>query len=85
MRVGRMTMTFRSEEVAVPKYCRGEDHYRTDLTEEDVRQIRALVELRDYHRQQALALSYDRIGEKFDLTGNHVRKIHLRLLCRHVP
>jgi len=58
---------------------RGTRHSWYDLSEDDVKLIRQLTALREYHRAESAKLSFRRIAEKFDTTQYIVRNIaHLR-------
>lgn len=54
---------------------RGERHYMTTLTEDDVRLIRALAAERKRLLDEAALLSDKRIAEKFEIHPNTVWKI----------
>lgn len=54
------------------KVKRGMDLPQSRLTDEDVRLIRALVEERERHREEAAKLTNAKLAEKF---GVHVRTI----------
>lgn len=64
---------------------RGEYHYRSSLTNDDVRLIRALVAERQRLLSEAAKLSNRAIADKFNLMNDdYVRRIHKREAWSHV-
>lgn len=53
----------------------GEKHGRAKLTSEDVRHIKALLDMRERLRTELEGLTMQAIAEKFDIHEGHVRRI----------
>ena len=54
---------------------KGENHPQSKLSSADIRNIRALVDIRNEHRRKAAELTNEKIAEKFDIHEGHVRRI----------
>lgn len=65
-------------------FDRGSGHYNTELTEDDIRLIRALCVEADMLREQLKGLSLRAIGEKFGLHPQSVYEIKHRRTWGHV-
>jgi len=53
----------------------GQDHYNSQLTEDDVRLIRELVDYRDSLKKELKQLSDRAIAEKFSVTHSAIYRI----------
>ena len=62
----------------------GSDHPQAKLEESDIPMIRELLAQRDWHRQQADALTLKAIAEKFGVHEATIRRIQSRRNWVHV-
>lgn len=66
------------------KAMRGESHYRAKLTEEDVRNIRALAAERRALLDRAAALSTPAIAEKYEVKPSCIERVIYGQTWSHV-
>lgn len=63
---------------------RGEAHFRHKLTDADITLIRKLVAERDKLLAELEKISYEKLGEKFEVHPNTIRRIGQFVVWKHV-